>query len=233
MVHPAHIGDLLSTLSDREPEAALLSAAAVLALHQRAGRVPATDLAPLPEPAPPETFPLCSPRANQRLAQLLDKGHRGLLQEWLKAVAAAGRRVSSEWLPRLLEAGEGNPTLAELIRPTLGQRSNWLADQNPAWQHVVLPVDDEATWRTGSRGSRFRVLQRLRQQDPSRARTLLAGTWDQEPPKRRAFFLGAFADGLSLDDEPFLEAALDDRDPDVRRNAALLLRALPEAVAAR
>src|SRR5690349_5628531 len=51
---------LLARLDGVEPEAALLSAAATLALYGKAGWVPASDAAPGPEPAPPETQPRVS-----------------------------------------------------------------------------------------------------------------------------------------------------------------------------
>src|SRR5262249_26256202 len=45
----------------------------------------------------------------------------------------------------------------------------------------------------------------------------------------RTDFLTLFEHGLSLDDEPFLESALDDKRKEVRRAAADLLASLPES----
>ncbi|WP_143219756.1 DUF5691 domain-containing protein [Actinomadura sp. CNU-125] len=84
-----------------------------------------------------------------------------------------------------------------------------------------------AAWRSGTRHRRAAYLSRLRGTDPAAARALLRESWDREPAPDRAAFLGTFAWGLSLDDEPFLEAALDDRGKDVRQLAADLLARLP------
>jgi hypothetical protein len=55
----------------------------------------------------------------------------------------------------------------------------------------------------------------------------LASNWAQESPKDRIGFLEALKYGLSLDDEAFLEAALDDRRKEIRGVAADLLAHLP------
>lgn len=56
---------------------------------------------------------------------------------------------------------------------------------------------------------------------------MLQSTWKQEAASDRAKFLEVLALNLSLEDEPFLEAALDDRSQPVKRAAAKLLNKLP------
>lgn len=56
---------------------------------------------------------------------------------------------------------------------------------------------------------------------------MVTETWAQEPADDRAAFLATFRQGLSPDDEGFLEAALDDRSKTVRQTAADLLARLP------
>ncbi|WP_244894215.1 DUF5691 domain-containing protein [Planobispora rosea] len=51
----------------------------------------------------------------------------------------------------------------------------------------------------------------------------------RRPPEDRAAFLELLGEGLSLDDEPFLEAALDDRRIEVRHRASELLTRLPDS----
>src|SRR5437762_1943286 len=75
-------------------------------------------------------------------------------------------------------------------------------------------------WETSPRAARELLLQQLRSTDPARAREQLAQTWETEGADERAAFLATFRTGLSLDDEPFLESALDDRSKVVRRTAA-------------
>jgi hypothetical protein len=77
------------------------------------------------------------------------------------------------------------------------------------------------------------ALAALRATDPGRARALLEETWKGESAADRARFLESLATGLAADDEPFLEAALDDRSTTVRATAAELLATLPASALAR
>lgn len=86
-----------------------------------------------------------------------------------------------------------------------------------------------AIWETSTRATRQALLTRLRAQSPLTARALVETTWKSEKADDRAAFVATFATGLSMDDEPFLEAALDDRSKEVRRTAASLLSRLPES----
>src|SRR5262249_42032067 len=114
------------------------------------------------------------------------------------------------------------------ILPVLGARGRWLAAQNPNWNYTAVDFD-EALWGTGVRDQRLALLANLRRRDAARARDLLTATWEQESPKDRAHFLAALENGLSLEDEAFLESCLDDRRKEVRRAAADLLGRLPES----
>jgi hypothetical protein len=55
----------------------------------------------------------------------------------------------------------------------------------------------------------------------------LASSWEKESPKDRSSFLIMFKKGLSLDDETFLELALDDKRKEVRQAAADMLARAP------
>ncbi len=61
---------------------------------------------------------------------------------------------------------------------------------------------------------------------------MLEAAWKQERAEQRAALLGALSVGLSASDEPFLEAALDDRSQAVRSAAADLLSLLPDSALA-
>lgn len=219
------LGELLRQLDSTDPEGTLLGAAGAIALYQRAGRLPLTDNQPLPKECQPDDTPCCSSRAGQHLALML-KGEHAELPEWLAAAAKSGKRVPERYLPDLLELGRVQSQLQEVILPVLGKRGHWLAAQNPDWNYVV--GDAEATWQTGSRAARRLLLQNLRAENPERAREQLAATWQQEATEETAF-LKTFLIGLSIADEPFLEAALDERRKEVRQVAADLLARLPES----
>lgn len=216
---------LLNQLDPADRERSLLSAAAIITWWQKAGYRPPTDPQPLPPPSEPERLPRCRALASQHLALMLQGQHENVLPEWLAVLAKAGQRATEEHLPALLELGRIQTNLRWLILPVLGQRGRWLAGQNPAW-HYAAAESDETVWQTGSHDERLFLLQQLRQENPARARELLAWTWSEETAKLRAAYLAAFVAGLSMADEPFLEKLLDDRSQEVRRTAADLLARL-------
>jgi Family of unknown function (DUF5691) len=222
------LGALLAQLDQNDREGALLGAAAMVSLYELAGSLPTKDTQPLPETCESDGAPRCGERATIHLDMMLRGEHKELLPEWMTMAASAGRRAPEELLPSLLEFGRTRKDLLEEILPVLGARGRWLAAQNPNWAYAVGGFD-ETLWETGSVGQRRAVFAELRKRDAARARELLAPTWAQESPEDRSHFLAAFENGLSLDDEAFLEAALDDRRKEVRSEAANLLARLPES----
>ncbi len=215
------LGELVAQLDPASRERFLLSSAALILLHERAGALPARDGRAPPEACPPERG-RTSHRAGTCLLSLLGGEHADLLSEWLQLAASTQQLAPPETLPGLLE-----PEMRHAILPVLGERGHWLARQNPAWNWPAGGADDEAVWQTGEPPARLLYVQRLRRANPSRARELLAATWNEESPDDRAIFLGALADGLSPEDDAFLERALDDKRKEVRRAAAELLARLP------
>ena len=222
------LGNLLSQLNYADPEGALLSAVAAICLYQKAGQLPIIDNQPLPEACQPDDQLSCNTSAAQHLWLILSEERNKLLAEWLAAAAATGKRAPEHCLPELLDLGRTSRQLRTLILSVLSQRGRWLAAQNPDWDYVV-GEDIEETWVTGSLGARQLLLQHLRHQDPNAARERLVEVWEQEKSDERLAFLETFQTGLSMDDEPFLEAALDDRRQEVRRQAVQLLSQLPES----
>lgn len=218
-------------LTHPEPAGRLLDQAALLAAYRRAGLRPRTGIA-VGEPAPPEIRPRAASAAGRRLADLLDD-RPGLLPEWLSLCADAGARVPEELLPRLLERARVSSSVAQRLAPVAGERGRWLAALNPEWEHVLdrgasgAEQLDAEVWESGRPADRAAYLAVLRETDPTAARELLDAGWAREDPADRAQFIAVLADGLSADDEPFLERALDDRRKEVRESAELLLGRLP------
>jgi len=222
------LGGLLTQLGRNDREGALLGAAALASLYERAGRLPLKDALPAPETCDPDDAPRCGVRAANHLAMMLRGAYMELLPEWLAKTAAAGRRAPEELLPPLLELGRARKELRKAILSVSGARGPWLAGQNSDWVYAVGGFD-ETLWETGNSEQRRAVLSELREIDAMSARELLASTWSQESPEDRADFLAMLENGLSLDDEAFLESALDDRRKEVRGVAADLLARLPES----
>lgn len=222
------LGQQLEQLGDRAPEAQLLAAAAIVALHQQVGQLPELQSPPALAPCPPDDRPICSPRAAHLLRRLLQGENLQVLPEWLALAAQHHQRVPPILLPALLEVGRQQPQWREAIVAVEGQRGRWLAAQNPAWSYAT-GIDTDLDWETASSAARLLWLEQLRQRDADQARDLLQTTWSQDAASDRTQFLATFRLGLRLADEPFLETALDDRSKEVRRVAADLLARLPDS----
>ncbi|MFB6893507.1 DUF5691 domain-containing protein [Kitasatospora sp. NPDC056327] len=116
------------------------------------------------------------------------------------------------------------PTTAPAPAPVEGTRP---VDGTPS-------AEGDRLWHEGLFAERVAHLTLLRRRDPAAGLALLHGTWPTERAEDRLLFLDSLQDGLSLADEPFLEAALGDRSKNVRATAAELLSTLPgSALAAR
>jgi hypothetical protein len=222
-------GAALDALVPREASAEqrLLLLAGARAVARRAGfRPPAL---PLPEPAPEDALPVCSPKAAELISWFLSAEEHDLLLEAFKALRAARQRLRPELLPAALSLRDEE--LREALLPVLGARGAWLGKlrEDWSWAAGVAPAEttDLLVWEVGSHAERFALLRSLRAQRPDAARQLLESTWKNEKADRRALFLTALQIGLSAADESFLEAALDDRSVDVRALTPRLLARLP------
>ena len=226
---PARDSPVSQSAAPDDPAILLLDQAALLTVARRGGR-PAERAEPL-APAEPDPAAAVSPAAARRLARMLSGEHPDLLAEWLTAVAARGRRAPAPLLPALLDrvrrVSPSDPELRRLAAEAGGSRARWLAGLNPDWKFVTthtLTGDD--AWRLGDARQRRGYLAALRARDPGASRELIAGSWDAAGPDERVMFVNVMADGLSLADEPLLEAVLDDRAEEVRGWAAYLLASL-------
>jgi hypothetical protein len=222
-VDPAVLPAPVRPLVAGAPEEALLTAAAVLANYRRAGYVPARPDARLPV-AERDKRPLVPPAARRRMHRVPPE----LLGEWLWAVHDNGMRVPSEHLPALAEVARTRPPLRAPLAAVAGPAGSWLGERNPAWSFLVtVAAEGDQVWEYGSPPQRREWLRRALAADPGAARAALAATWTREPAGERAEFLDVLAEHVSPEDEPFLEAALDDRAGQVRETAAGLLARLP------
>jgi len=229
--------------TDISPEVTLLDRLAIGAAIRRAGdlprRVPPEQR---PEPAEDDRLRLAPARARQLLDLLLTQPPVGArlapaaIDVWLGQAARAGVRVHHGALVRLLSYATTNRELRSAVLPVLDSRGAWLARLNPDWSWatdspVVAEFDDD-DWRTQRTEQRATALRVVRASDPARGRALLESTWATDAAPARADLLRALGVGLSDDDEPFLERALDDRAAGVREVAYLLLDRLPSSARA-
>jgi hypothetical protein len=146
---------------------------------------------------------------------------------------ARDRRAPAHLLPALLDRARrvspSDPELRRLAAEAGGSRARWLAGLNPDWTFVTAHAGaGQDAWRLGGKSQRRGYLAALRARDPGAARELVIQSWEAAAGPERVMFLSVMASaGLSLADEPLLEAALDERDAEVRGWAAHLLARLP------
>ena len=231
---PGQLGDVLAGLDPTDSPRYLLDAAAALALYRRAGRLPERTSANPVSACAPDELPRCNPAAAARLSAMLGGLHKVLIPEWLQLANAAHLRVPEELASELLFWGEAQQEPIGLLLPVLGKRGRWLAEQVPTLEKVRSAIlAAEATesaipvlWQTEGKSIRQLLLGRIRRSNSSAALPLLQSTWQEESAEERAAFLEILEEGLNMTDEPFLEAALDDRAKGVRAAAANLLSRL-------
>lgn len=228
IVASGKLGQLLQIDKTRSPESNLLLSAAILSLYEHAGQQPQKDSTVPFTACNLKDQPRCRPRAAHFLQQILqsESGYSQHLSEWLELAAQNGQRVPEQCLPRLLTLA--TTAQQQKILSVLGERGRWLAAQNSEWNDAIDPLT-EIDWDTSTDSVRLMYLRQLRQVQPDRARELLQSTWKEESAERRSQFLEVLQIGLSLADEPFLEAQLNDRSKTVRRKAADLLVCLPDS----
>ncbi|MEU1419359.1 DUF5691 domain-containing protein [Kitasatospora sp. NPDC005751] len=174
-----------------------------------------------------------------------------LLPQWLATARARGFRPPAAAVPALLDAARGRTELRPDAVALAGPLGRWLAARNADWRFVLRTTTDAPAgtaapggpdgpggaaaaapgdhhlWHEGLFAERVTHLTALRRSDPAAGLALLVSTWPTERAEDRLLFLDALQDGLSLADEPFLEAALGDRSKNVRATAAELLSTLP------
>lgn len=221
-----------------DPAAALLDAAALQTVARRAGYEPPRGIASA-VPPPEEAAPAFSARAARALREACGwqagrfPADSRLLPDLLRAAAGAGYVAYPTLLPALLDASVRRTALREPVAAVLGDRGRWLARHRPDWQAAAESSPDSGepgtaeTWRTGRPAQRRAYLARLRGTDPDAARELLSGGWTAETGDDRGQFITILEQKLSPADEPFLEAALDDRASAVRVAARRMLTRLP------
>jgi Family of unknown function (DUF5691) len=135
-----------------DPAAALLDAAALMTVAQRAGLRPEQGIAG-PPPSPADAAPELSPRAERALRRLggahlapgFAAGDKELLAGLLTAAAAAGYVASPPLLPDLLDAAVRTVALRPAVTDLLGPRGRWLAAYRSDWQRVVEAARTKTT----------------------------------------------------------------------------------------
>jgi hypothetical protein len=219
-------------------ERTILAAAAAVAVRRRAATPSSADGGPVPAAAAIDPRPALGGAAARIIGEVAT-GRRSLLAEAIDAVEASGRRLPDEWLPAVLLAVAGRPTLLEAVDRLSGARVEWLAgvglpglDDVAAVARTVAagraaahpPAEWDAAWAaTGAAPERAALARSIRRADPAKARESIAKWLPEVAGDERADILAALEEGLEPADEAFVTSVLGDRRLDVKRAAADLL----------
>ncbi|MGD1911649.1 MAG: DUF5691 domain-containing protein [Rivularia sp. (in: cyanobacteria)] len=222
------LGEVLICFDSNDKEGSLLRAAGVISLYQKAGKLTAIDNQTNLETCELDDSTCCNQLSEQHLKMILGGEYSEILPEFLRVTAEVGKVVSPRYLPDLLALGKKQYDLRKHILPVLSKRGIWLAAQNREWNYVIAE-SIEKNWKNGSLETRKNLLKELRQSEPEKGRKQLQNIWSKERAQERANLLSMLEFGLSVDDEPFLEDALEDRSKQVRDVAARLLAQIPES----
>ncbi|MEM6527147.1 MAG: DUF5691 domain-containing protein [Chloroflexota bacterium] len=228
------LDDLLAQLDTADEEQALLAEAAALVIYRNVGRVRVDDYTrKLPAPAAKETFPVCSPQATDYLQLILDeKVAPELLTDWMNGAAARDVRVPEKLLLPLMEqlAAQSNISIHPATLQIIGERGRWLAQQRKRWKFVNWQHDFEKLWRSASDPLQDMLFRLLRSAQPHHAREFLIAQRSTVGEHRLSKFVDWMGHGTVFpEDEPFLEALLDEDNPDLNQSAADVLRCLPSS----
>lgn len=215
----------------------LLDESAAAFLRAKAGWRPA-QAAPIAA-CPADPRPAATPNQSALLDSFVSGAYpdAALIEEWAALALARGVSARPASVPAVLDWWARQPRRSETVFAALGQTGEWLASLNPDWHKPVvsacIPADVEANWQTGTGAERAALLVAVRRADAARARALVQSTWADDGADERRRFIEVLADeggvgggargGATMDDEPFLESALDDRSKLVRAAAAKAL----------
>lgn len=220
--------EFLSGIDSSKPEAALLNASATLTLYKQAGQKLSDNLETHLEKAETETLPQTSPAQRTLLLECLAQRSEQL-PECLKLAAKAQLRAPFELLDKLIQKAHFDSSLREHVLSVLGARGIWLAKLLDYGAWVGGSSLDDSIWDLGMPAQRRDFLTALRATDPHIALAKLEAVWAQEPAKIRSELIATLETNLSMNDEDFLEKALDDKGKEVRESAARLLSKLPDS----
>jgi len=206
----------------------LLEATAIYAQREKAGFALKKYMDALPEVADDADEYACSDNSAHHLQQILQGKFHLALSEFIEYLTENKKQVPPEMLPEIITSRLAAGDNWESLQGIIGKRGEWLMRQNPSW-HKILPLEDPELWATGNREERISVLKYLRGKFPDLVTEMLAQSWKTEIAKDKITFLAILTDNISINDEPFLETCLDDKNAEIRTAAAALLSRIPSS----
>ncbi len=208
--------------TESSPTATLLQAAAFYAPFQKIALPQTERTGGLPPSAPNVERKICSPNSCQHWGLILNGTYEMAMQEFLVEMANQELYLPDETIPDVLEKCKTKKELVHIVEPVLGAKGLWLASLNSRWK-MLFRKPNQSEWAVAGKKKRLKILELVRQSNPTEAITLLQSTWDTESITDKATFLKKLNINLSKSDEPFLENLLNSSRKEIRKPAAQLL----------
>ncbi len=216
----------LGVNTSKEPTRVVLEGASLLSLINKTQNQLNDWKGSFPIPGKKDSTNPCNQKSSGHISLILNGTFEPALSEFLSHLINNKKCLPPEMLPDLLDQCLSNRTLWEKLRFTIGERGEWLIQQNPNWQSL-LAISQKIDWETGTRDQRVALLQHLRKTKPEEVIPIIKATWEEDSLKDRVKFIETLKFNLSKKDEPFLESCLDNNRKEIRKAAANLLYLLP------
>jgi hypothetical protein len=171
----------------------------------------------------------CSWRSIQHLQAVLQGHHAAALPEFAALLVQYNKALPPAALPDLFDQCMQEPQMWPLLQPLVTERGYWLLRQHPQWSKLAPDTSLLHNWRKAKGKEQTLLLGQWRAIDTAAARSSLEAQWPDLDHKAKAKYLPGLQTGLSLDDEDFLDQALQESRKGVRLAAADLLTQLPDS----
>ncbi|NNV55062.1 DUF5691 domain-containing protein [Limnovirga soli] len=209
-----------------DKEEKFLHIAAIAFNYRQSGITPVLRKEITIKVAQPEELPYCNKQTLQILKEILDEESIPLLKFWLQQCVVNQQLVILDLIPTLLDIGRHHKTLRPFITACCGKRGEWLSEFNPDWNFSVRATAEEL-WQTGTPDERKKVLQLLRETDPTKAREWLTQSWSTENANSKAELLKQLKINISAEDINWLESLLNEKSQKVKDEILHLLKLIP------
>jgi hypothetical protein len=115
----------------------VLKGAGMLSLMRKGG-YPLTDFrGTLPELCETERALVCSNKSGSHLKAILYGDYEEALEEFLLLLKTHNVILPAQFLPKLFHYCRGNQVLWAMVEPVIGQKGQWLLQQNEDWSHLA------------------------------------------------------------------------------------------------
>ncbi|MFN4152602.1 MAG: DUF5691 domain-containing protein, partial [Candidatus Sericytochromatia bacterium] len=217
--------ELVSKLESKSKEDNILNFLSVYTPYTKAGKLPLKLEENVIFDNPEKEIQEYMLFSNFIFDSIVSTNNLKLKKEMFSLIYSKNQIVPEKYLTYILEEGIAYPELQQTIINIIGKKGLWLSNQNKKWNYVFNTDSDiNKIWEQEKTKVRKNLLEKLRDENQSKAIELLKLTWKDESANDKTSFLEILDNNLSLEDEEFLiEASNDSRSTLVRNKAIELL----------